>query len=74
MEDLTADLLSLLQNSCRSDLTLVCPDGEVQVHRLIMSDRSTVFSSLLHSDMEESASGIFIFIFRPLVRSTNGLR
>ena len=58
MDALTSDLLSLLQNSCSSDLTLVCPDGEVQVHRLMMSARSTVFSRLLNSDMEESSSGI----------------
>jgi len=58
MEAFASDMFSLLQDSCSSDLTLVCPDGEVQVHRLMMSARSTVFSRLLNSDMEESSSGI----------------
>jgi len=57
MEGLSADMHSILSDSSSSDLTLVCPDGEVQVHRCIMAGRSPVFKSLLESDMMEMKSG-----------------
>ena len=58
MEALSADLYSILNDSSSSDLTLICPDGEVQVHRCIMAGRSPVFNSLLKSDMVEKVRGI----------------
>jgi len=58
MEKLVSDLSSLLQDGSGSDLTLVCPDGEVQVHKWMMAARSPVFQSLLNSDMQEATSGI----------------
>jgi len=57
MESLFTDFASLLQNSDKSDLTLVCCDGEVKVHRLIMATRSPAFSGMLESEMEEKISG-----------------
>jgi len=48
---------SILNDSSSSDLTLVCQDGEVQVHRCIMAGRSPVFKSLMESDMMEKKSG-----------------
>ena len=57
MEGLLSDFNSILEDSSSSDLTLVCQDGEVKVHRLIMSGRSPVFNSLLKSDMQEKTSG-----------------
>jgi len=58
LSTLSADFNSILDDSSSSDLTLICPDGEIQVHRLIMSGRSPVFNSLLNSDMLEKTSGI----------------
>jgi hypothetical protein len=58
MEGLSSDLCSFLQDSSSSDLTLICPDGKVQVHRLMLAARSPVFNSLLNSDMQEKVSGI----------------
>ena len=58
MEALSADLYSILNDSSSSDLTLICPDGEVQVHRCIMAGISPVFNSLLKSDMVEKVRGI----------------
>ena len=58
MESLSADFGSLLQNSDKSDLTLVCCDGEeVKVHRIILAARSPAFSGMLESDMQETISG-----------------
>ena len=54
---LVRDFLSLLQDSSSSDLSLLCPDGQVDVHRLVMSARSPVFSSMLNSDMVEKTTG-----------------
>jgi len=47
-----------MKDASTSDLTLVCSGGEVCVHRIVMAARSTVFSCLLKSGMEESESGI----------------
>jgi len=58
MEGLSKDFDSILNDSSSSDLTLICPDGEIQVHRLILSGRSPVFNSLLKSDMLEKTSGV----------------
>jgi len=58
MDSLTSDLSTLLQNSGDSgDLTLVCSDGEVKVHRIILATRSPAFSAMLESDMVERRSG-----------------
>ena len=58
MESLTSDFRSILEDSFGSDLVIVCPDGEVKVHRCILAGRSQVFSNLLTSNMEEKFTGI----------------
>jgi len=57
MESLLADLASLLESSDKSDLTLVCCDGEVKVHRAIMAARSPAFNAMLESEMIEPITG-----------------
>jgi len=60
MDSLSSDLVAyLLQKSDNEsgDLTLVCCDGEVKVHRNIMAARSPIFNVMLEMDMVEKASG-----------------
>jgi len=57
MDSLFSDLAALLRNSEESgDITLVCCDGEVKVHGIILAARSTAFNAMLNSDMMEKRS------------------
>jgi len=60
-EALSSDFQTLLLDTTKSDLKLICPgQGEVCVHELIISARSPVFCSMLKSDMSEKQSGTII--------------
>jgi hypothetical protein len=57
---LASDVVSFLQSSDESaglTMVLVCSDGEVKVHRSILSARSHAFYAMLESDMKEKRSG-----------------
>jgi len=54
---LSSDFNTLLFDSSKSDLKLICPgEGEVSVHEIIISARSPVFSNMLKNDMTEKQS------------------
>jgi len=58
MFDLGSDLLQLLSSSYNPDLTLVCAGGgNVEVHRLILVARSSVFRAMMEADMKERDIG-----------------
>jgi hypothetical protein len=58
MFDLGSDLLLLLRSGYNPDLTLVCAGGgKVEVHRLILVARSSVFRAMMEVDMKERDTG-----------------
>ena len=61
IEALSSDLSSLLRNTSKCDLKLICPgEGEVSVHSLIISARSLVFNNMLETNMSEKQTGTII--------------
>lgn len=58
VESLLADLAKTLEDEGSSDITVLCQDNSIRVHKLILSARSPVFKAMLTSDMIERTQGV----------------
>lgn len=58
VESLLADLAKTLEDEGSSDITVLCQDNSIRVHKLILSARSPVFKAMLTSDMVERTQGV----------------
>ena len=53
----TQDMTDLMENTETSDLKIKCGEKTLQVHKIIMTSRSSVFRAMLDTPMVEAAKG-----------------
>jgi len=58
VESLLSDLARIMGDEATSDISIMCQDQEIRVHKLILSARSPVFQAMLGSDMVEKSRGV----------------
>uniref|UniRef100_A0A6U9P4E8 SAP domain-containing protein n=1 Tax=Zooxanthella nutricula TaxID=1333877 RepID=A0A6U9P4E8_9DINO len=55
--ELASDIGRLLEDAATADVKLVCKDGALPAHRLVLMARSPVFRAMFQTSMRECASG-----------------
>lgn len=56
-EGLARDFSKMLDEGSNQDVDIVCGDQTIKAHKSVLSCRSDVFASMLHSDMSEGRTG-----------------